>query len=108
MVLFPDFLLLDMAGPMEVFSVANRYLKPERHYQLITLGTERGPLRASNGVLVHADQLIDDNAQRYDQLLVPGGPGACNERQACTWASAMAWSGFGRSVIVRNRMRYGW
>lgn len=84
MVLFPDFLLLDMAGPMEVFSVANRYLKPERHYQLITLGTEHGPLRASNGVLVHADQLIDDNAQRYDLLLVPGGPGAYNERQAHT------------------------
>ena len=26
MVLFPDFLLLDMAGPMEVFSIANRCL----------------------------------------------------------------------------------
>ena len=34
MVLFPDFLLLDMAGPMEVFSIANRYLKPDDHYVL--------------------------------------------------------------------------
>ena len=57
MVLFPDFLLLDMAGPMEVFSVANRFLKPETHYQLVTLGTERGKLRASNGLWVHADRL---------------------------------------------------
>ncbi|MBC3272841.1 MULTISPECIES: GlxA family transcriptional regulator [Pseudomonas] len=80
MVLFPDFLMLDMAGPLEVFSVANRYLKPEWHYQLTTLGTERGPLRASNGVQVQADLHIDDAAARYDLLLVPGGPGAYNQR----------------------------
>lgn len=80
MVLFPDFLLLDMAGPMEVFSVANRYLKPEDHYQLVTLGTERGMLRASNGVQVQTDRHIDDPAQAFDLLLVPGGPGAYNER----------------------------
>ena len=33
MVLFPDFLLLDMAGPMEVFSIANRYLAAEHVYR---------------------------------------------------------------------------
>ena len=80
MVLFPDFLLLDMAGPMEVFSVANRYLKPEDHYQLLTLGTERGMLRASNGVHVQTDLHIDDPYPACDLLLVPGGPGAYNER----------------------------
>ncbi|AWA39001.1 AraC family transcriptional regulator [Pseudomonas fluorescens] len=80
MVLFPDFLLLDMAGPLEVFSVANRYLKPQSHYHLTTLGTERGPLRASNGVLVHTDRHIDEADERYDLLLVPGGPGAYNEK----------------------------
>jgi len=80
MVLFPEFLLLDMAGPLEVFSVANRYLKPDAHYQLTLLGTERGPLRASNGVLVHTDRHIDEAADRYDLLLVPGGPGAYNEK----------------------------
>jgi transcriptional regulator GlxA family with amidase domain len=81
MVLFPDFLLLDMAGPLEVFSVANRYLKPDAHYQLITLGTADGPLRASNGVLVHADRTIGDaDSDRYDLLLVPGGPGAYNQQ----------------------------
>ncbi|NUT76100.1 GlxA family transcriptional regulator [Pseudomonas sp. C1C7] len=80
MVLFPDFLLLDMAGPMEVFSIANRYLKPDDHYVLTTLGTEPGPLRASNGVSVHADLHIDQACDGYDLLLVPGGPGAYNER----------------------------
>ena len=59
MVLFPDFLLLDMAGPMEVFSIANRYLAPGDRYELSTIGTEPGALRASNGVNVQADLHID-------------------------------------------------
>lgn len=80
MVLFPDFLLLDMAGPMEVFSVANRYLEPKDHYRLLTIGTEPGLLRASNGVGVQADLQLDQAAGGYDLLLVPGGPGAYNER----------------------------
>jgi transcriptional regulator GlxA family with amidase domain len=80
MVLFPDFLLLDMAGPMEVFSIANRYLKPDDHYVLSTLGTEPGALRASNGVSVQADRHIDQACEGFDLLLVPGGPGAYNER----------------------------
>ena len=80
MVLFPDFLLLDMAGPLEVFSIANRYLDAADQYQLSTLGTERTALRASNGVMVQADQHLDQALDSYDVLLVPGGPGAYNQR----------------------------
>lgn len=79
MALFPDFLLLDMAGPLEVFSIANRYLPAAAHYQILTLGTEPGPLRASNGVVVQTDLLLDQADGAYDLLLVPGGPGAYNE-----------------------------
>ncbi|WP_426236642.1 GlxA family transcriptional regulator [Pseudomonas sp. TWP3-2] len=99
MVLFPDFLLLDMAGPMEVFSVANRYLKPECHYQLTTLGTERGALRASNGVMVHTDRHIEDASAAYDLLLVPGGPGAYNEKHP----PLLAWL----KGAVKRAERYG-
>lgn len=99
MVLFPEFLLLDMAGPLEVFSVANRYLKPQDHYQLSTLGTERGPLRASNGVVVQTDRHIEDVAERFDLLLVPGGPGAYNERHP----SLLAWL----PGAVERAERYG-
>ncbi|MGF0238803.1 GlxA family transcriptional regulator [Rhodococcus sp. IEGM1300] len=80
MVLFPDFLLLDMAGPMEVFSIANRYLPAEQRYELSTIGTEHGALRASNGVCVQTDRHIDQASEGYDLLLVPGGPGAYNEK----------------------------
>ncbi len=79
MALFPDFLLLDMAGPLEVFSIANRYLPPAQHYRILILGTEPGPLRASNGVMVQADLLLEQALDAYDLLLVPGGPGAYNE-----------------------------
>lgn len=81
MVLFPDFLLLDMAGPMEVFSIANRYLTSEAHYQLSTVSAQSGPLRASNGVSVLADQPLDQAIGPYDLLLVPGGPGAYGTQQ---------------------------
>ena len=80
MVLFPDFLLLDMAGPMEVFSIANRYLQPDQQYELTTLATEPGLLRASNGVKLQADRHIDQASGHYDLLLVPGGPGAYNDK----------------------------
>ncbi|PRA33106.1 GlxA family transcriptional regulator [Pseudomonas poae] len=79
MALFPDFLLLDMAGPLEVFSIANRYLPAAAHYQILIIGTEPGPLRASNGVVVQTDLLLDQAQGAYDVLLVPGGPGAYNE-----------------------------
>jgi len=87
MVLFPDFLLLDMAGPMEVFSIANRYLAPGDHYQLSLIGTEHDAVRASNGVRVHADTHIDEAGGGYELLLVPGGPGAYNEKRP----SLLAW-----------------
>lgn len=92
MVLFPDFLLLDMAGPLEVFSIANRYLDAVNHYRIVTLGTEHGPLRASNGVSVLADQHLDQAEHAYDLLLVPGGPGAYNERHPAllNWLQAAA------------------
>ncbi len=79
MVLFPDFLLLDMAGPLEVFSIANRYLPAADHYRIVTLGIDAGQVIASNGVKVQPDLLLHQADVAYDLLLVPGGPGAYNE-----------------------------
>lgn len=98
MVLFPDFLLLDMAGPMEVFSIANRYLEPKDHYQLSTIGTEHGPLRASNGVKVQADLHIDQARGSYDLLLVPGGRGPI------TKSTSLCSTGWRRPYVVRRSM----
>ncbi|MDB6141215.1 MAG: AraC family transcriptional regulator [Pseudomonas sp.] len=78
-ILFPDFLLLDMAGPIEVFSIANRYLDPADRYQVSTVGTVSGMIRASSGVAVQPDVQIHDSPGEFDLLLVPGGPGAYND-----------------------------
>lgn len=90
--LFPDLLLLDVAGPMEVFSMANRYLKPSDHYQVTTVAFENRIVQASNGLTLQATQLLGEPADAPDLLLLPGGPGAYDRelgaareplRQAC-------------------------
>lgn len=74
--LFPDVLLLDVAGPTEVFSIANRYLAAEDAYRIVTLGSETLAVRCSNGMTLQADALAGEADEAYDLLLVPGGPGA--------------------------------
>ena len=98
-VLFPDFLLLDVAGPIEVFSIANRYLDQDDCYAISTLGSEELLTRASNGLALMAERLIDSAPEAYDLLLVPGGPGAYNG----THPRLMSWL---RNAAPRSR-RYG-
>ena len=85
-ILFPEFLLLDMAGPMEVFSIANRFLDPGNHYQLTTIGTQASAIRASNGVSVQPDICVDAAPSDHDVVLVPGGPGSYNDEHPQLWA----------------------
>ncbi|PPC79193.1 AraC family transcriptional regulator [Pokkaliibacter plantistimulans] len=82
-VVFPDVLLLDVAGPMDVFAIANRYLTPDQAYRITTVGAECTAVRASNGLRLLADECIDSAPQAYDLLLVPGGPGAYNDIPTC-------------------------
>lgn len=78
--LYPDVLLLDVAGPLEVFSMANRYLASEDHYVLCTISTAEHRVRASNGMQMVADHTLNDAPGAFDLLLVPGGPGAYNDK----------------------------
>lgn len=77
--LFPDLLTLDVAGPMDVFSIANRYLPPEQAYRIVTLASGERSVRACNGLAMQADHLIEEVEPDFDLLLVPGGPGAYND-----------------------------
>lgn len=78
--LYPDVLLLDVAGPVEVFSVANRYLASEDHYHLCTISTAEHNVRASNGLRLLADHVLTDAPNAFDLLLIPGGPGAYSNK----------------------------
>lgn len=77
--LFPDLLLLDVAGPMEVFSFANRFLEPEKRYQITSVAFNKTSVRASNGFVVQAEQLLGETGAAFDLLLIPGGPGAYDQ-----------------------------
>src|ERR1700712_3298224 len=76
MVLFDDVLMLDVTGPMDVFSISNRLLPREKHYQLLTIADRHGLVRSSCVLKVQADLRLEDCPRNVDLLLVPGGPGA--------------------------------
>jgi transcriptional regulator GlxA family with amidase domain len=87
LLLFDDVLMLDAAGPIDVFSLANRYLPADKHYRLMTISPMSKELRASNGLRMFADYSIEEAPTAYDVLLVPGGPGAYSgdHRDIATW-----------------------
>lgn len=75
--IFDDVEELDFVGPWEVLSGVNKIV-PGR-LQMMTVGTG-SPIRASNGLRVLPDVLINDCPQ-LDILLVPGGAGQRLQQQ---------------------------
>ncbi|HTR06046.1 MAG TPA: GlxA family transcriptional regulator [Paraburkholderia sp.] len=76
---FPGVQALDVFGPTDVFSEANRFLLPEAHYKLELIATERGAVPCSSGVRIGADHYFEEAADAWDLLLVAGGPSLVNE-----------------------------
>ncbi|ROM69030.1 AraC family transcriptional regulator [Pseudomonas brassicacearum] len=73
-VVFPGVQSLDVSGPMDVFSEANRFLVAEDHYRLEVIGVEQGAMSCSNGLSLNAHRYFSEASQAYDLLLVAGGP----------------------------------
>lgn len=69
--IFPNFQVLDAAGPVAAFEVASRYRVD--HYALRTVAAQSGLVRSSSGVSWAADALPP--ASQVDTLLVAGGDG---------------------------------
>lgn len=74
LLVFPGVQALDVFGPTDVFSEANRLLAPEAQYQLELIATERDTVRCSSGVRIGADRHFEEARGHYDLLLVAGGP----------------------------------
>jgi transcriptional regulator GlxA family with amidase domain len=72
--IFPGVQALDVAGPLDVFAETNRLLSSDGRYDITVLGSEPGPFRASNGMLMAPDRTLDQALDRYDLVLVAGGP----------------------------------
>jgi len=71
-VLFPDFELLDVFGPLEVLG----FLKDA--FRILLIGPAPGPVASIQGPRSVADHGLDD-APGLDMLLVPGGLGTRRE-----------------------------
>ena len=72
--IFPGVQALDVAGPVDVFSEANRFIAPEVRYEVQLLSAESAPLRASNGMTLVADATFAEAQGPFDLALVAGGP----------------------------------
>jgi len=69
--IFPDFQLLDAAGPIAAFEIAGLY--GQGAYTLHVLAMEAGRVRSSSGATLEAEALAD--APPLDTLVVAGGQG---------------------------------
>lgn len=69
--IFPDFQLLDAAGPIGAFEIAGRYVPGA--YEIRLLSRDGGPVASSSGVTL--DSLSFKGSGRLDTLLVSGGEG---------------------------------
>ncbi len=93
MLAYPGFQMLDVMGPLEVFSRTSRWLKDNGRrsddaYRLEILGLKRGPFRASSGLRVYADRGFEEAGRGIDTLLVAGGMGA---ERYCTHPPIQRW-----------------
>ncbi len=80
MLAYPDCQILDVIGPLEVFSRTSRWLKDNGRrtddaYSVEILALERGPFRASSGLRLYADRRFDEVGGGIDTLLIAGGRG---------------------------------
>ncbi|MGW7200212.1 GlxA family transcriptional regulator [Streptomyces chryseus] len=93
---FPDVDLLDVTGPAEVFTLANRTVG-RAAYQVRLAGPAAGEVRTSAGVRLLADVSFDEVGGNVDTLLVPGavdltddGPLARIDPEVVAWVKETA------------------
>jgi transcriptional regulator GlxA family with amidase domain len=81
MLAYPGIQILDVTGPLEVFSRTSRWLKEngkrdDDAYGVEIIGLTRGMFRASSGLRLHADRRFSEVGRGLDTLLIAGGMGA--------------------------------
>jgi transcriptional regulator GlxA family with amidase domain len=72
---------LDVAGPLDVFAEANRFVPDGQGYDLVLIASEREPVKASNGMPLTAHYSFSEAARRFDTVLVAGGPALPEEEE---------------------------
>jgi transcriptional regulator GlxA family with amidase domain len=91
-VVFPNVQALDVTGPTEVFSLAER-ARPEPTYTLELVAPDAGPLRTSSGLSLVPDRTLDRTRGPIDTLIVAGGlgvQGAAQDDRLVKWLRSAA------------------
>ena len=103
MLAYPDAQILDVVGPLEVFSRTARWLRdhgrqgPEA-YTVEIIGLRPGPFRTSSGLRLYAARGFDSVRNGLDTLMIAGGIGtaaALENRALLRWVR-------GQTVKVRR------
>ncbi|MDQ7987228.1 GlxA family transcriptional regulator [Pseudomonas sp. G34] len=90
--IYPDFMSLDVVGPMQVFASAN--VERNRQglsdaYRLLLLADQPGPVNSSSGIRLVADLAwAEVDPASLDTLLIPGGLGEteqCENQRLLSW-----------------------
>jgi len=81
MLAYPDIQILDVMGPLEVFSRTTRWLRDngkrrDDAYSVEILGLRRGAFRASSGLRIYADRRFDEVGRGIHTLFIAGGTGS--------------------------------
>ncbi len=74
MVVYPGIQTLDVSGPVEVFSTANRQSGRDL-YRIEVVATTAEPVRGTSGLAIGVDRAIADVRGGVDTLMVAGGDG---------------------------------
>ncbi|GGC07661.1 transcriptional regulator [Oxalicibacterium flavum] len=75
LLVFPRFQMLDIAAPSDAFAEVKVLGKEVGEYEILTVGTTRGPIQSSSGLTISPDRTIFDPCPHFDTLIVPGGLG---------------------------------
>lgn len=90
---FPDLVMLDLVGPMDVFSTVGTVSKSgSSPYDLVVIGLNSKEIRAKSGLILKPDATIRD-ALELDTLIIPGGPGSRDSTvadQVVPWLRSVA------------------
>lgn len=89
--------MLDVTGPLEVFSVATRVLEMQgargQGYAIELLAHEPGPVRTASGIELNAHRAWREVDGALDTLMIPGGLGveaAAQDRALLAWLRQMS------------------
>jgi transcriptional regulator GlxA family with amidase domain len=89
---FPRVQAIDVFGPTEVFTAANR-LSSGAEYAVELLSPRPGPVETTSGVRILPDRVISNSRARLDTLIVAGGQGvnaAVGDERLIRWIARTA------------------